>query len=159
MKKRAQEYREGDWFLVPLPSGGFGVGMIARKARSAVLLGYFFGPRLPDVEAEVPIGSLRPQDALLTTLFGDYRLFHGDWTIRGRVPKWDRAMWPMPVFGRIDSDDVTAWRCIYDDRNPSKLVRELRTSRDDAAGLPEDTMMGADNVAFRLDRALGGSGT
>jgi hypothetical protein len=158
MKKRAQDYREGDWFLVPLPSGGYGVGVIARKARSAVLLGYFFGPRLPDVEAEAPIGSLRPQGALLVARFGDHRLFHGDWRSRGRIPNWDRAEWPTPVFGRIDSDGVTAWRCIYDDRNPSKVVREQRTSRDVAERLPEDTMMGADNVAFRLDRALGGAG-
>src|SRR5262249_24112871 len=94
-------YREGTVFLVPLRTGGYARGVVARSGpKGKVLFGYFFGPRLsvPEVNAL----ALDPSKAILRAMFGDLGLIKKEWPIVGWVDGWDRSRWPMPDFVRRD---------------------------------------------------------
>ncbi len=45
-------YQEGDWFAVPLRSGGYGVGLVARAPGNGIVLGCFFGTRYDTLPKE-----------------------------------------------------------------------------------------------------------
>ena len=76
-------YLEGSAFLVPLPSGGYARGVVARTApKGKILLGYFFGPPL-DQGADPRLESLNAKDAILCVRFGDLGLIEGHWPILG----------------------------------------------------------------------------
>lgn len=87
-------YREGDWFALPLREGGFAVGVIARANPEAALLGYFFGPRRGEVPSLGELSDLRAGDAVLGRLVttGDswepFRLVDVDGSAVGSVSAW-----------------------------------------------------------------------
>src|ERR1700736_2791876 len=103
-------YSEGSVFLVPLKTGGFARGVVARAPKRAgkVLLGYFFGPRVPSTN-DALLSDLDPANAVLRIRFGDLHLIDGTWAIVGRVPNWDRSDWPMPDFVRRELLTTRAW--------------------------------------------------
>jgi Immunity protein 26 len=70
-------YREGDWFAVPLRNGGFAVGVIARANPRGVSLGYFFGPPRSDVPRLDEVADLRSGDAVLVRKFGHLGILNG----------------------------------------------------------------------------------
>lgn len=117
-------YREGDWFAVPLPEGGFAVGLVARANPGGVLLGYFFGPKRSDVPLLSQLAALRPGDAVLVAGFGHLGLQQGVWPILGRLETWDRRDWPMPVFVRHEELTRRSLRVFYDDDDPNRFIRE-----------------------------------
>jgi hypothetical protein len=89
-------YSEGSAFVVPLRSGGYARGVVARAApKGKVLFGYFFGPILASQD-EATLDGLRPTDAILRVRFGDLGLVQGDWPTLGFIPGWRRSEWPMP---------------------------------------------------------------
>src|SRR5262245_33669660 len=100
--RRKRNYEIGDWFAVPLRSGGYASGLIARRSRRGVLLGYFFGPKTNHIPSLQELESLKPQAAVLVELFGDLGLLKGEWPILGRSKGWDLRDWPIPVFVRQD---------------------------------------------------------
>ena len=84
-------------FVLPLRSGGYARGVVARSGRRGkVLLGYFFGPKIELDQASVE--GIRPEDAVLRVRFGDFDLFRGNWKVIGQVSPWSRADWPIPQF-------------------------------------------------------------
>jgi len=97
-----QKYKEGDWFTVPLPGGGYAVGLIARMAAKGrtVPFGYFFGPRRPEIPTVNEIADLQPLVAILLKKFGVVDLANGRWSVLGRLPNWDLDKWRMPSFLR-----------------------------------------------------------
>ncbi len=139
-------YREGDWFMLPLPGLPlWAAGVVARMDGQGRCLGYFFlfnhVPTLQDV------ASLRAANAVLCTRFGDPNLVEGKWPILGQVPGWRRDAWPVPTFGR----EVTGGLCflsVYDDR--LEFVSESRTTPDEVRRFPRDGLSGADAVPMRL---------
>ena len=93
-------YQEGDWFAMPLPSGGFAVGTIARAAKGGkALLGYFFSPRRSAVPGVEDLESLDAPSAVVVARFGDLALIRDEWPILGRTAGWNRNLWSMPAFG------------------------------------------------------------
>jgi hypothetical protein len=147
-------YREGDWFSVPLRKGGYAVGVVARANPDGVLLGYFFGPRHEEVPTLDDVRDLKPQNAVVVGKFGHLGLTQHKWPILGRVDDWDRADWPMPVFVRYEELTGRSFRAFYDDDDPNKLLREEQVSPGAAEQGPKDTMMGSGFVEKRLTRAL-----
>jgi len=149
-------YSEGDWFAVPLRDGGFAVGIIARAMprKEGVLLGYFFGPRRDEVPALEELGDLSAPDAVMIEMFGDLGLIRGEWPLLGRVNGWDRSAWPTPEFGRFEELTGRAFRVIYDDDNPNRVVREEQVDPNELAGLPKDGLSGAGAVERMLTRML-----
>lgn len=150
-----QSYREGVWFGVPLRDGGFGVGLIARMdPQGAVLLGYFFEPRRTSVPELREVENYEPSDSVMVRRFGSLELQRGGWPIIGSSPDWDRARWPMPVFGRLVEHDGVAWRVEYPDENPNATPRETRIRVEEYNRLPDDGLLGAGLAEIMLTKAL-----
>jgi len=147
-------YEEGTWFAVPLRDGGYGVGLVARKARRGVLLGYFFGPRRRDVPKPSDVESLTPDQAILVKLFGDLGLLEGSWPIIGRSANWNRKAWPLPAFGRVVDFTGRALRIEYSDTNLPETIREIPVSPEELEHLPEDGLSGAGAIEIVLSKRL-----
>ena len=149
-------YGEGDWFAVPLREGGFAVGVIARAMphKEGILLGYFFGPRRDDVPTLDELKSLSASDAVLVDRFGQLGLVRGTWPLLGRIDGWDRGAWPTPAFGRFEELTGRAFKVIYDDANPNRLVREQQVAPYALVGLPKDGLSGAGAVERILTRLV-----
>jgi Immunity protein 26 len=151
--KRPQ-YEEGTWFAVPLRDGGYGVGLVARKARRGVLLGYFFGPRRRDVPKLADVEELTLAEAILVKLFGDLGLLEGSWPIIGRSRTWNRKAWPLPTFGRLVDFTGRALRIEYSEDNLPETIREIPVSREEIEHLPEDGLSGAGSIEILLSKRL-----
>lgn len=147
-------YEEGTWFAVPLRTGGYGIGLIARAAKKgAVLLGYFFGPRRDAVPPLDEVSSMRPEEAICVFRFGDLGLINEEWSIIGRPSMWDRRCWPMPYFVRSDELSGRAWSVEYADDDPNEVVSEkLITSG--SYDLERDAVLGAGAVELVLTKLL-----
>jgi len=145
-------YTEGSVFLVPLRSGRFARGVVARATpRGRVIYGYFFGPPLPSTK-NVPLDDLSPKKALLQLRFGDLGLISGDWRVCGKVPLWDRAEWAMPGFVRRNPLTAHALLVRYSDGDPNKID----TAEPCQAGceLPTDSLSGYRAVEIKLSQIL-----
>jgi hypothetical protein len=149
-------YAEGDWFAVPLRDHGFAVGLIARVNRGGVLLGYFFGPRRPEVPPIDKIDSLDPSVAQLITKFGHLGIVNGAWPLIGASKNWDRARWPMPTFARYEELTGRMLAVSYDADNPNRVLNERLIAPDSAQAMPKDGLLGSGAAELRLTRLLGG---
>jgi hypothetical protein len=136
-------YREGDWFAVPLRDGGFAVGVVARSNPKAALLGYFFGPKYVNVPSLNDVHGLTPESAALVCRFGHLGLIQGKWPLLGHDKEWDRKEWPVPVFIRYEELSGRSFQVFYSDEDPAALVREERISPGEAEYGPKDGLAGA----------------
>jgi len=136
-------YREGDWFVVPLGSGGYAVGIAARCNPKAAILGYFFGPARSEIPTLADVATLRAPEAVLVGRFSHLGLVRGEWPILGRLPGWDRERWPMPALVRYEELSGRTFHVIYDDDDPGKLLREEQVPPGLAEQGPKDGLMGA----------------
>jgi Immunity protein 26 len=151
MKKRP--YREGSIFAIPLRSGGFAVGVVARKsAHHGGLLGYFFGPKFSSVPDSGDIGVLHPDMALRVLKFGDLSLMNHEWPVIGDITNWNRKEWPLPDFVRKDDISRKAWRVRYSEDDVCQYISEHPESFD--SPLERDSMFGAGAVELLLTRLL-----
>lgn len=149
---------EGDWFAVPLREGGYAVGVVARKDKGGILLGYFFGPRRETVPVHEEAARLSPGEAVLVTRFGHLGLRDRTWPILGSVKPWSRDAWPIPEFCRTEGPGGRTWKVIYAD-DLATPAREERCSAEVASKLRPDRLAGAGAVEIRLTELLRGSGT
>lgn len=155
-------YREGDWFAVPLRSGGFATGLLARASSRGILLGYFFGPRRTAPASLEELSELRADQAVWIHMFGHLSLSHRTppderWPIIGRFPDWDRDLWPMPVFGRYEELTGRWFETYYPNDDPSSPNRQRQVPPGPVEQLPRDGMAGAGYVELWLDRLFGGT--
>ena len=147
-------YAEGDWFAVPLRTGGFALGIIARTNPKGVLLGYFFGPRrneLPDLADSI---GLLPAGAVLVGKFGHLGIRGGSWPLLGQGPGWERSAWPTPTFVRYEELTGRTFHVHYDDADPARVMGETVVSPALAEQGPSDGLMGAGFVELRLTALL-----
>src|SRR5688500_15207999 len=89
-------YREGDWFAVPLRTGGYALGLAARSNRRGIVLGYFVGPRSTQLPTVEQTQGLAAGNAVYVGMFGDLGLLHGEWPVIGQGTGFSRADWPLP---------------------------------------------------------------
>ena len=148
--KRSSTYCEGAVFLVPLPTSGFGVGVLVRGDGKGRAFGYFFGPRV-EGENQVNIDGLKPATAILTCRFGDHGLFNGRWPIIGHINDWKDNRWVMPGFVRPHDHGSLRFLTEYDDclRAISERVDALSVSH-----LPDDAQYGSGVVEKKLGKLL-----
>lgn len=141
---------------MPLRKGGFASGVIARSVprQARILIGYFFGPRRATTPKLEELAGLAPSDAVLVRRFGDLALLRGTWPLLGKLPDWERAAWPTPTFGRFEELTNRSFKVVYDDADPSKLVREEIVDRYDLAALAKDGLLGAGAVEMMLTGLL-----
>ena len=148
-------YSEGDWFAVPLRTGGFGVGLIARaRRRGKILLGYFFGPRRAAVPDLSDVAKLSARDALRALRFGDLGLIQREWPIIGKSDYWRREDWPMPEFVRTEELSGRMWRVNYSDIDPSEVIAENRILDDGGQRLEQDSLYGYGAIELLLTHLL-----
>jgi hypothetical protein len=138
-------------FIIPLRSGGYGRGVVARSGpKGKVLLGYFFGPRLASVN-DATLDDLDPEKAVLRVRFGDLGLVNGQWQVRGNLSNWKRSDWPMPDFARRPPG-MRARLVRYSDDDPNRV--EAEHPIDDNPELPADSLSGYGAVEIKLDKLL-----
>ena len=141
----------GAVFLVPLPTGGFGIGVLIRADGKGRAYGAFFGPRVAGA-GEVDIARLLPEDAVFRCRFGDHGLHTHRWPIIGSIPSWDTSPWPIPNFARRHDNPRMRYVTEYDDNLDllSEAIVQVAATQD----LPEDTQFGSGVVEIRLDKLL-----
>ncbi|RWM98211.1 MAG: hypothetical protein EOR84_11365 [Mesorhizobium sp.] len=146
-------YQEGTWFLVPLRSGGYAVGLVGRMApKGRIILAYFFGPRLDSVPTLDEIRGFQPKDSVRCLRVGDLGLVNGDWRILGRSPDWDGSHWPVPQFVRRDELSKRSWLVTYSDLDPSVVEKEEPFRSDQV--LERDALYGYGAVELLLTKVI-----
>jgi hypothetical protein len=151
---RKLPYREGNWFLVPLRSEGFALGLIARSApKGKVLFGYFFGPKLLAEPQLENLSKLKARDALARMKFGDLNLINKKWKVLGENENWDRGKWPFPLFYRKDVLTGRIFLGQYDENDPSVVLSE-EVVDSVTADYCEDGLFGAGAVEIILTKLL-----
>lgn len=91
--------RPGNWIAVPLPSGGYVLGLIARRKHGRMtqsMFCYFFGPRRLRLEDVRGSPELKPTDRIAFAYTSDRGIKVGRWTVVGALENFDMAKWPMP---------------------------------------------------------------
>jgi hypothetical protein len=154
---KVTKLHEGTWFGVPLESGGFAAGLIARKSgrsRLGSLFGYFFGPRLSRLPQLVDVLKLTPSEASLVCQFGYLGLRDGIWPIVGKSPTWLRENWPMPSFVRTQLISGTVFKTTYADDDPGHMISEEAFPPGTIFDLPQDGLYGRGAVEIKLDQLL-----
>lgn len=147
-------YREGTLFAVPLKSGGYGVGLVARIApKGKIILVYLFGSKhlqLPNADELI---SANPDDATRRLRCSDLGLINRKWTIIGEKKIWEAEKWPMPKFFHKDSLSSRIFIREYSDSDPSKLDRQYNTASVEA-NLEPDGLHGYELVESILTKQL-----
>jgi len=154
-KKKKLPYREGTWFAVPLRQGGYAIGVAARIDGTGGMFGYFFGPKCEKVPILEEACKHCKEDAVLLTRFGDLGLIEGDWPIIGDCDEWDRGVWPMPPFVRIDEVAGKAWISHYSEDNLD-FIQEKPCDPSLVSEYPYDRLSGSGAVEIRLTKILEG---
>jgi hypothetical protein len=150
--------QEGDCFAVPLPSGGFAIGVVARamERSDSVIFVYMFGPRrmeLPDIK---DAKNLRPVRSIFHGRVGAGRR----WSNLGRLADYSRSQWPMPSFLSVDLLTGRTVVRTYDDDDPSHLKEERALSvraaaRRGSASTTSDGLFGPVALEVVLNDLLG----
>lgn len=145
-------YKNGTWFTVPLRSGGYAQGVVARAGNDGILFGYFFGPKLECQPSVVP-ENICSKDRILYGQFGDLGLINHEWNIIGVDPNWKNEDWPMPPMIRVDEHAGIAFMSKYDDSTMA-CISEERCDPSLVDTHPYDRLMGYGSVEVRLTKLL-----
>jgi hypothetical protein len=149
---RKLPYREGTWFAVPLETGGYGVGIVARMDGKGGIFAYFFGPKLAAVPALAAVRPKRKSEAVWLCQLGDLGFLEGNWAVIGKCGDWRREEWPLPPFIHVDVvSGETRMRRYTDDLRASS---DEPCSADLAAEYPRDGVFGYRAAESRFTRIL-----
>lgn len=146
-------YEEGSWFAVPLPSGGFAVGVVAR-GKKGFLVAYLFGPRRLSIPAVAQLAPSVANAADIVVRVGDAAIVDGVWPVLGCLSGWRREEWPIPAFGRVEPLRGHGYRVEYASDDPIEVIRETRVLKAEADALPDNGVPGHALLARMLDRLL-----
>ena len=148
-------YEEGSVFFVPLRTGGYARGLVARCDGRGLVFGYFFGPRFASIPNEVDASHLKACDAILFGQFSDIGLRKGEWPIVARIANWERQLWPMPMFASNAEHEDSMVLTEYDEDtlNVKSVVTKPR-SEISANDFPIDRVMGYGSVEKKLTQLL-----
>jgi len=152
MARLKLNYKEGDWFMVPLQPDGFATGLVARHDARGRVLGYFFGPRRDHPPSPSDIKGLQAGDAVMVCIFGGIGLLMGKWKVIAHSENWNRDEWPIPTFGRVTAISNIGWEVKYSDT--LKRSTEQRISVEMARELTPDRLCGYGSIETRLSRLL-----
>jgi hypothetical protein len=101
------------------------------------------------------IHQLPPDEAAKVLQVGGFGLLDGSWPIIGDSPLWQRERWPIPAFIRKAEVGRIAWRVIYSDEDPSKVISEQHVPYD-TSGLEPDRLSGHKAAEFHIAQLFGG---
>lgn len=153
-KSTRVKYGEGQWFAVPLRTGGYAPGILVRGSpKFKGGLGYFFPFRYDQPPAATAVGHLDPRQAILIHWFGDLGIIEGRWPLINTDRPFRREDWPVPRFGRVHAVDpnsgyVTEYS--QDDDGSRVPIAETRVPVAEIAGLPEVGTASAGFIEVKL---------
>lgn len=104
-KKKLDPWPAGTLFVLPLPKGGYLLGLVARiepslRKKSRLMFCYFFGPRVSDArDIHRPIAK-SPSERVYWGIVDDFALRTGRWIVVEHLHGFDSNVWPMPPFRR-----------------------------------------------------------
>lgn len=148
------ELTEGTIFAIPLRSGGYAHGVVARLDRNGLVFAYFFGPQVskPDPSS---LDRNEVHSAVLCGQTGDGALKDGTWPVVGSVDNWSRDRWPMPAFVSKTDDPGLINLTVYDDDTlNTKSVTTVSVDQVELHKLPIDRVMGNGSVEIKLTKAF-----
>jgi hypothetical protein len=154
MKKKVAPIAPGTWFAVPLRTGAFAPGIVARVGSGGVLLGYFFGPAVSEIPALNALQGLKASNAVLVRRFGDLGMIRGKWPVLGVSPDWKAADWPLPDFVRFETDASRAWLVKYAEDDVNKYMNETPCPALEVEGHPLDALSGYGAIELILTKRL-----
>jgi hypothetical protein len=146
-------YQEGTWFAIPLRDGGYGSGLVARKAkRSKIIVSYLFGPKYLFIPGLPEVSNKNHESSLQIIMVSSLKLMNGEWPIIGTTPEWKRDLWPMPKFLlNHGSSGISVAKYPEDDPGAAP-VYEQATSED--MKLSPDSLYGAGAAEILLTSLL-----
>jgi hypothetical protein len=148
--------RAGDWFAIPLPSGGFATGLLARAhSRKRAVFAYFFGPIRKDLPLSEDVLSYAPGDEAFRRHVFDANLISGRWPIVLRPSTWDPLIWPMPEFRMGEEYMDQIWAVRFDDENPESMIAKRPIPKHEIDSYQPVEIHGASITERDLARALG----
>lgn len=152
-------YYEGQWFAVPLRDGYFGIGIIVRgNYRTKGGLGYFFGPKYPDIPTANATYLKDKDNAMLICQFGDLGIVQGDWPLINNGKPFSREEWPVPLFHRVlpvpdNKAVIVEYKQDFNDMEAP--FRESTVSlSEEILRLPEDGLFGSGAVEIKLTKLI-----
>jgi hypothetical protein len=151
----ALPYHEGTLFAVPLRTGGYGLGIIARLSGNGVAFGYFFGPHRKSVPSVSEVQHLLPDESILRIKFGDLGLMNGEWPTIGHLAGFKRNVWQMPPLIRVDDTSNNAWKEWYTD--DLEIISEEPCNLELSEEYPKSILAGYGAVEKRLTRLIASS--
>lgn len=151
---RTRRFSEGDCFAVPLPDGGFTIGLIARMGSRSALFAYFFGRHYTKVPNSEDLPRLAAHDAILAGQVGRTDLNRGLWPVIGPVPNWQRSEWPVLPLVRYEELSGRSFLVTYSDDDPGIILKEEQIDQHPGDKWFEDGTMGAGYVEGRLGQLL-----
>jgi hypothetical protein len=154
-KPRRARLIEGNCFLIPLPSGGFAIGVLSQLLGGKLPFGYFFGPRRIEPPNKGELANLDPRTAIVRVKFGRTEIDNGRWQTIGRLGDWIPADWPTPPHTSGEAGAGRMWRIEYPrDASKDHPAKLDRVTAQEASGLSRDILMGALALEKQLDRLL-----
>lgn len=155
----------GTWFALPLPSGGWALGLLARRQplsplKPGTIFVYVFGPRANEPSDYGDPIHRRPPDRVLFGRTGDEPLRSGRWVRLGKLVPFSKDEWPMPPFRSGGTGGGPDWRRrVYlrpynDDLQPFG-AEEIKVV-DALSNYPIDAGYGYIAMENAIERALNG---
>lgn len=160
---RSGRLTPGTWFQLPLPSGGYALGLIVRRAKGPIpriIFCYFFGPRLESWEQiQKPI-ALAPSDRIFFARTNDRAFKTNRWIVLDDMKSFDPNIWSMPPFrsGAVGGGpDHRRRRYLRTYNDQFKCVAEELQVVDRVEDYPQDIDFGHLAMEQALDRVLVGT--
>lgn len=141
----------GSVFLLPLPTGDFGIGVLVRANGTGQAYGEFFGRRVTNA-SEVNVARIKEKDAILRCRFGDHGLHTQRWIVIGSIPNWNAHPWRLPKFFRRHDNAGMRYVTEYDD--DLNLLSETIAPVAATVDMPEDAQFGSGVVETKLGKLL-----
>lgn len=139
-----RDYNEGDAIAIPLSSGGYAIGIVARVSLPSkeIFLGYFFGRLFTEIPSIHEISAFRRKQATIVRRVGRSGIDLGRWTVIHRNSPWSGNDWPVPIFKHRDSFSGRYWARTISESDLSTLTSEREISEDQASDLPSHALAG-----------------
>lgn len=129
---RREWSRPGSWVAIPLPKGGWGLGLIARRAESRrkfrTVFIYIYGPVPTDsVVAMKLLGRLRPDERAGWGFTTDQAVLEGRWPLLVHLENFDSSEWQLPL---VVSGPVGGGQGYFNRREISEYDEKLTSQRE-----------------------------
>lgn len=149
-------YSEGDFFAVPLKTGGYGIGIAVCLGPRGSVVARFFAPVRDSVPELSEIEHFTENDSVYVEHFSGEALQDGSWQIIGKLPDWDSYEWPIPKFGWFqpfsDKPGGRAFEMELDEN--LKTFRQKEVSISHFETLPYEGKVGSKTVEISVGLAL-----